>query len=319
MERLISCALLFLCVPAVAQDKPLAVYQARLSAADHRNNSGTPLTTAAAVLRQDRTNYHLLNRRDAEDQAETVFLEPLKRADLERLAGSLPADVAGAIAGGTPVVEVSWYGTRVVVRLITDGGTVALPSGKPAPSIADQLPVLQVSSGQPAEKTVAPVTNGRCVIDGGKVNGVGINGAVSRVRPNLPAGWTVRAGMGEWTEALFAADALGNDQVVYQHGGGDSVAHIRVKSDACRTDTGLGMGSTLADVLKKDPSMQCMCDGAMLMTRCFEADCPAILAFTMKCSGVDPCDGVDIPAGDCRTGWKQSKCDVREVQVIVPP
>ncbi len=296
-------------VSAHAQDKPVVTYQARLSAADHRNAAGTPVSTAAAVLRQDRTNYHLLNKRDAEDQADTVFSDPMKRVDLERLASALPADVSEAILAGTPLVEVAWHGTRVTVRVVS-----GLPVQAPSAAVPAVTPV-PAASPVPAP---APVQNGRCVIADGKVNGVGIESRTSAVKPNLPAGWTVRQGPGEWTDALIASDAGRKDQVVYQYGG-ETVVHIRALTGDCRTSSGLGLGSTLADVLRQDPSMECMCDGQMFMTRCYGTDCPAILAFTMKCAGVDPCDGVDIPAGDCRAGWKQSKCDVREVQVIVPP
>ncbi len=49
-------------------------YVARLSAQDHFNSKGVRLESVAAIIRQDRANYHKFNLRDPEDTYDGVFL-----------------------------------------------------------------------------------------------------------------------------------------------------------------------------------------------------------------------------------------------------
>ena len=46
----------------------LGIYVARLGSNDHFNSSGKRLTSVAAIIRQDRANFHKLGLRDIEDQ-----------------------------------------------------------------------------------------------------------------------------------------------------------------------------------------------------------------------------------------------------------
>jgi len=95
-------------------------YRARLSARDHVNSKGVPLTKVIDVLRQDRANVHLRRQRDPEDQVEAVFRKVQDREAMERM----PLRVAGgpgaetAILTGEPVVEVRFSGGSLEVRII---------------------------------------------------------------------------------------------------------------------------------------------------------------------------------------------------------
>lgn len=60
-------------------------YTALLSEADHFNSSGMRLTTAAAIIRQDRANFHRFGLRDRIDDSDRYFADAGNRATLERL------------------------------------------------------------------------------------------------------------------------------------------------------------------------------------------------------------------------------------------
>jgi hypothetical protein len=60
-------------------------YYARLSGADHFNSRGQRLKSAAAIIRQDRANYHRFNVRDDEDTGDSYFSSKSNRAALERM------------------------------------------------------------------------------------------------------------------------------------------------------------------------------------------------------------------------------------------
>ena len=78
---------------AAAQDGA-TLYQARLSEQDHVSSRGVKLTTVAAILRQDRANYHKFNKRDFDDQHDPFFASAGNRGLLEKyfknVAGSSP-------------------------------------------------------------------------------------------------------------------------------------------------------------------------------------------------------------------------------------
>ncbi len=83
-------------------------YVARLSAMDHFNSKGVRLTSAAAIIRQDRANFHLFGKRDPEDQNDAFFASKDNREALERLlerGRSAPAALREVI-NGTPIIEV---------------------------------------------------------------------------------------------------------------------------------------------------------------------------------------------------------------------
>lgn len=67
-------------------------YVARLSAADHYNSKGVRLDNPAAIIRQDRANFHKYGKRDPEDQSDRYFATAKNRQWLENmLRGSAPA------------------------------------------------------------------------------------------------------------------------------------------------------------------------------------------------------------------------------------
>jgi hypothetical protein len=62
-----------------AQQQPVDSYVAFLSEADHFNSSGERLRTAAAIIRQDRANFHRFGRRDQGDESDSFF--PMRQTE----------------------------------------------------------------------------------------------------------------------------------------------------------------------------------------------------------------------------------------------
>ena len=88
-------------------------YVAVLSERGHLNSSGERLTSAAAIIRQDRANFHKLGKRDPGDEGDRFFAGANNRELLEQLLNrgtSRPA-VLRAIVNGTPTVTVKIYRT----------------------------------------------------------------------------------------------------------------------------------------------------------------------------------------------------------------
>jgi len=96
--------------PAHAQQL-VESYVARLSERDHFNSNGQRLTSAAAIIRQDRANYFRFGRGDAEDEPDRFFADINNRAALERMLerGRASPGALDAIVNGTPVVRVEIY------------------------------------------------------------------------------------------------------------------------------------------------------------------------------------------------------------------
>lgn len=88
-------------------------YVAVLSGRDHFNSNGDRLTSVAAIIRQDRANFHKFNKRDAGDTSDGYFDKASNRDVLEKLLerGSSTAAALKAIVDGTPVVTVKIYTT----------------------------------------------------------------------------------------------------------------------------------------------------------------------------------------------------------------
>jgi S1-C subfamily serine protease len=81
-------------------------YTALLSETDHFNSRGQRLTTAAAVIRQNRANFHRFGIRSPEDQDDPFFGEERNRAALEYMLDRGRADpvVIDRIVNGPPVL-----------------------------------------------------------------------------------------------------------------------------------------------------------------------------------------------------------------------
>ena len=100
------------CIPTSSQAQRLiGSYVALLSEADHFNSNGQRLTSAAAIIRQDRANYHRYGIRDPEDENDTFFADEGNRAALERMLEHGRADpgVIERIVNGTVLIRVDIY------------------------------------------------------------------------------------------------------------------------------------------------------------------------------------------------------------------
>jgi hypothetical protein len=96
--------------PARAQEL-VESYTAFLSEGDHFNSNGQRLTSAAAIIRQDRANFHRFGRGDPGDEGDRFFADINNRAAMERMlerGRSSPAAIS-AIVNRTPLIRVDIY------------------------------------------------------------------------------------------------------------------------------------------------------------------------------------------------------------------
>ena len=86
----------------------VASYKAHLSAQDHFSSNGSRLSNAAAVIRQDRANFHKFGLRDAQDQSDDFFANSSNREALEQMLkrGNISPGLSEAIINGRPFVIV---------------------------------------------------------------------------------------------------------------------------------------------------------------------------------------------------------------------
>ena len=86
-------------------------YIARLSSKDHRNSQGDRLDSAAAIIRQDRANFHKFGRQDDEDESDGFFASANNRELLEKFLerGSAEKSAIRSILNGTPLIRVRIY------------------------------------------------------------------------------------------------------------------------------------------------------------------------------------------------------------------
>jgi len=86
-------------------------YTAFLSEADHFNSNGQRLTSAAAIIRQDRANFHRFGRGDPGDEGDRFFASIDNRAALERMLerGRASPAAINAIVNRTPLIRVDIY------------------------------------------------------------------------------------------------------------------------------------------------------------------------------------------------------------------
>lgn len=113
---------LALVASANAADKPLDSYYARLSADDHFNSSGERLSSAAAIVRQDRANVYVYGKRDSEDDLDEYFNSKANRARLEEMLsnGDFRSNAQRAIMNGTPLIYVEIFEDYVTVDVRGD-------------------------------------------------------------------------------------------------------------------------------------------------------------------------------------------------------
>src|ERR1700723_1364897 len=97
-------------------------YTARLSPRDHYNRNGVRLTSAAAIIRQDRANFYVYGLRDSEDEPDSYFSGKGNRARLEEMLenGRTTPDAISRIVNGTPLIRVDIYATGISVQIVAD-------------------------------------------------------------------------------------------------------------------------------------------------------------------------------------------------------
>jgi len=134
---IVLAAILAIGAPPSAQAQQLiGSYVALLSEADHFNSSGQRLTSAAAVIRQDRANFHRFGIKDPQDEGDAFFADEGNRAALEQMLerGRAEPGVIARIVNGTPLIHVEIYrgasGPFIKVTLIDKQQT----NNPPAPS-----------------------------------------------------------------------------------------------------------------------------------------------------------------------------------------
>jgi hypothetical protein len=99
-------------------------YQAFLSERDHFNSNGQRLTSAAAIIRQDRANFHRFGTGDPGDEDDSFFGDMGNRAALESMLerGRAAPGVISRIVNSTPLIRVDvWrgpYGPYVTVTIL---------------------------------------------------------------------------------------------------------------------------------------------------------------------------------------------------------
>jgi hypothetical protein len=97
-------------------------YTARLSPRDHYNRNGVRLTSAAAIIRQDRANFYVYGLRDSEDEPDSFFSSKSNRARLEEMLenGRATRDAIYRVINGTPLIRVDIYANGINVTVLSD-------------------------------------------------------------------------------------------------------------------------------------------------------------------------------------------------------
>jgi hypothetical protein len=113
--------------PAGAADL-IGSYNAYLSGADHHNSNGERLTSAAAIIRQDRANFHKFGIQDDQDESDNYFDNTNNRAVLEQMLndGNSDPGVLSRIVNSNVMIHVDIYRSRhhgdYVVVTLGEGG-----------------------------------------------------------------------------------------------------------------------------------------------------------------------------------------------------
>lgn len=112
--------------PAAAQER-LGHYLAWIGPEDMQSSTGTPLASVAAMLQQDRANYHRFGIRQYHDSGDPFFTTTEARAHMAELyarGGAAPASIVNGLMRGEPqYIIVIVYGVNgVPTRLDVDWG-----------------------------------------------------------------------------------------------------------------------------------------------------------------------------------------------------
>ncbi len=95
-------------------------YIARIGPNDHFNSRGLRLKSAAAIIRQDRANYHKFGKADGEDEYDSYFSSKANRGRMERMLrnGRSSGSAINAIINHQPLIRVKIYRNSVVVKVL---------------------------------------------------------------------------------------------------------------------------------------------------------------------------------------------------------
>lgn len=139
MLLFIVCAIMISPQPSEAQQL-IETYQAYIGKQDHLNSNGQRLTSAAAIIRQDRANFHRFGIRDPGDEDDSFFGDVGNRSALENMLerGRAVPGVISQIVYGTPLVRVEvWRGSAgpyVTVTVLDTTGAIGSSQGSSGPS-----------------------------------------------------------------------------------------------------------------------------------------------------------------------------------------
>jgi len=98
----------------------IETYYARISEQDHYGRGNRRLTDVAAILQQDRANYHKYNKRDSEDSYDNYFSTRNNRDKIRTMLarGSTSQNVRESIRYSNPYIQVVRNKNRMDVKLI---------------------------------------------------------------------------------------------------------------------------------------------------------------------------------------------------------
>lgn len=111
----------------IVMAQPLCSYTAKISDNDKKNSAGTSLTSSgvsksslAAIIRQDRANYHQFKLRDAEDEGDCLFSDKQMRAKIEGMINSsqIDAKVIESVVEKNPVITVTVYQDKLDISVL---------------------------------------------------------------------------------------------------------------------------------------------------------------------------------------------------------
>ncbi len=117
MRKFSLLVILLLTTPLICAEPLLESYVARLGSNDHFNSKGKRLNSVAAIIRQDRANFHKFGIRDPEDQGDRFFSDKGNRARLESMLnqGYVSQETKNLIINGSPIIIVNIYNDYIDV------------------------------------------------------------------------------------------------------------------------------------------------------------------------------------------------------------
>ena len=110
---------LLIASPIIYAEEILETYTTRIGTKDHFNSKVEKLNSVAAIIRQDRANFHHFDLKDSEDEADIFFVSKVNRNLLEKMLtnGFTSKKTKEAIMNGTPIIIVTIYKGHINVDL----------------------------------------------------------------------------------------------------------------------------------------------------------------------------------------------------------